>query len=292
MHRIIDGTLFERQSTPAGYLLSHRDLGHGHHEVAVCPAFDHEWVSLGAMTPQALEDARMAETCDFIDGEWVPRKRTQEMVMRAREAAAQRARSNVRRRCKHLQLCELVTLTYRENMCDRDRLMRDFDVFMKRLRRLVPDLHYVAVAERQKRGAWHMHIAVSRVLSHYAYRGHLVRSYDLLRSLWRGIVGADNGNIDVARRRRVRGSLRRLAGYLSKYIGKAFADETRPAHIKAFTASRGKLPQATVVRLGVESLTDAIDATWELLGFELARGSMHHALVGRGIYWAAIDLPS
>lgn len=290
MHRIIDGTLYKRQSDPSGYTLSHRDLGHGHHEVALFPTYT--WVEVGDLSPAALADARMAATCDFIDGEWVPRKRTQEMVMRAREAAAQRARSNVRRRCKNLQLCELVTLTYRENMVDRDRLMRDFDVFMKRLRRLVPDLHYVAVAERQKRGAWHMHIAVPRVLSHYAYRGHLVRSYDLLRSLWRGIVGADNGNIDVARRRRVRGSLRRLAAYLSKYIGKAFADDTRPSHIKAFTASRGKLPQATLVRLGVASLTDAIDSTWELLGFELARGSVHHALVGRGIYWAAIDLPS
>lgn len=290
MHRIIDGTLYKRQSDPSGYTLSHRDLGHGHHEVALFPTYT--WVEVGDLSPAALADARMAATCDFIDGEWVPRQRTQEMVMRAREAAAQRARSNVRRRCKNLQLCELVTLTYRENMVDRDRLMRDFDVFMKRLRRLVPDLHYVAVAERQKRGAWHMHIAVPRVLSHYAYRGHLVRSYDLLRSLWRGIVGADNGNIDVARRRRVRGSLRRLAAYLSKYIGKAFADDTRPAHIKAFTASRGKLPQATLVRLGVASLTDAIDSTWELLGFELARGSVHHALVGRGIYWAAIDLPS
>lgn len=292
MHRIIDGTLYERQSTPAGYLLSHRDLGHGHHEMAVCPAFDHEWVRLGEMTPQALADAQMAETCDFIDGEWVPRTRTPEQVQRSREAAAQRARSNVRRRCKHLQLCELVTLTYRENMVDRDRLMRDFDVFMKRLRRLVPDLHYVAVAERQKRGAWHMHIAVPRVLSHYAYRGHLVRSYDLLRSLWRGVVGADNGNIDVARRRRVRGSLRRLAAYLSKYIGKAFADDTRPAHIKAFTASRGRLPAATVVRLGVSELADAIADAWALLAPEFAAGNLHHAVLGRGIYWAAIDLPS
>lgn len=290
MHRIIDGTLYKRQSDPSGYTLSHRDLGHGHHEVALFPTYT--WVEVGDLSPAALADARMAATCDFIDGEWVPRARSPEQATRSREAATQRARSNVRRRCKHLQLCELVTLTYRENMGDRDRLMRDFDVFMKRLRRLVPDLHYVAVAERQKRGAWHMHIAVPRVLSHYAYRGHLVRSYDLLRSLWRGIVGADNGNIDVARRRRVRGSLRRLAAYLSKYIGKAFADDTRPSHVKAFTASRGKLPQATLVRLGVASLTDAIDSTWELLGFELARGTMHHALVGRGIYWAAIDLPS
>jgi hypothetical protein len=290
MHRIIDGTLFERQSTPSGYLLSHRDLGHGHHEVALVPSYT--WSEVGEVEPGALADAQRAATCDFIDGEWVPRQRTQEMVMRARDAAAQRARSNVRRRCKHLQLCELVTLTYRENMVDRDRLMRDFDVFMKRLRRLVPDLHYVAVAERQKRGAWHMHIAVPRVLSHYAYRGHLVRSYDLLRSLWRGIVGADNGNIDVARRRRVRGSLRRLAGYLSKYIGKAFADDTRPAHIKAFTASRGKLPQATLVRLDVADLSEAMSMVLALLGPEFQAGKLHQAMVGRGIYWAAIDLPS
>lgn len=290
MQRIIDGTLFERQSTPSGYLLSHRDLGHGHHEVALVPSYT--WVESCALTPAALEDARRAATCDFVDGEWVPRPRTPEDVQRSRDAAAQRARSNVRRRCKHLQLCELVTLTYRENMVDRDRLMRDFDVFMKRLKRVAPHLHYVAVAERQKRGAWHMHIAVPRVLSHYAYRGHLVRSYDLLRSLWRGVVGADNGNIDVARRRRVRGSLRRLAAYLSKYIGKAFADDTRPAHLKAFTASRGKLPPATLVRLNVTDLTEALSMAMDLLGEEFHSGALHQALVRPGVYWAAIDVPS
>lgn len=290
MHRIIDGTLYARQSTPSGYLLSHRDLGHGHHEVALVPSY--HWEEVGEVDPGALADARMAATCDFIDGEWVPRQRTPEQIQRTREAAAQRARSNVRRRCKHLQLCELVTLTYRENMQDRDRLMHDFDLFMKRLKRLAPGLHYVAVAERQKRGAWHMHIAVPRVLSHYAYRGQLVRSYDLLRSIWRGVVGADNGNIDVARRRRVRGSLRRLAAYLSKYIGKAFADETRPAHIKAFTASRGKLPAATLVRLEVSDLSEALSMVLALLGPEFRAGKLHQAVVRPGVYWAAIDVPS
>ena len=116
----------------------------------------------------------------------------------------------------------LLTLTYRENMTDRDRMQRDFDVFMKRLRRVAPAAQYVCVFERQKRGAWHAHIAVPRVLSHYVYKGQLVRSYDLLRSLWRGVVGADNGNVDVSRNKRVNRSSAKLASYLSKYIGKDF----------------------------------------------------------------------
>ena len=32
----------------------------------------------------------------------------------------------------------MLTLTYRENMMDRARMARDFDVFMKRIRRIFP----------------------------------------------------------------------------------------------------------------------------------------------------------
>jgi hypothetical protein len=55
-----------------------------------------------------------------------------------------------------------VTLTYAENMQDERRLMTDFDTFWKRLKRECKKhkLEYIAVAEPQERGAWHMHILV------------------------------------------------------------------------------------------------------------------------------------
>ena len=73
------------------------------------------------------------------------------------------------------------------------------------------------------------------MLSHYVYKGRLVRSYDLLRSLWRGVVGSDNGNIDVSRNKRVNRSSAKLASYLSKYIGKTFDQAEK--HVNSYSAS-------------------------------------------------------
>lgn len=55
-----------------------------------------------------------------------------------------------------------VTLTYRENMRDPRRLYEDFHAFIKRFRRCLkreghPPTEYIAAAEPQGRGAWHLH---------------------------------------------------------------------------------------------------------------------------------------
>lgn len=55
-----------------------------------------------------------------------------------------------------------VTLTYRENMKDTQRLYEDYHAFIKRLRRYLqkhghPPVEYIAAAEPQGRGAWHLH---------------------------------------------------------------------------------------------------------------------------------------
>lgn len=53
-----------------------------------------------------------------------------------------------------------ITLTYKENMQDKERLMKDFDRFFKRLKRRLKEhkLDYIAVMEPQGRGAWHVHL--------------------------------------------------------------------------------------------------------------------------------------
>jgi hypothetical protein len=55
-----------------------------------------------------------------------------------------------------------ITLTYAENMQDPEQLMKDFEVFWKRVKRAFKShkLDYVAVAEPQERGAWHLHIMI------------------------------------------------------------------------------------------------------------------------------------
>jgi len=181
-------------------------------------------------------------------------------------------------------LTVLLTLTYRENMVDRERMARDFDAFVKRVRRVIPSFEYVCVFERQKRGAWHAHIAVPRILAHYAHRGALVKSYDLLRSMWRGIVGADNGNVDVSRNKRVNRSSAKLAAYLSKYIGKTFDQAER--HVNSYSASGRALPGAVVVRVLTGCQVEAATRLVDLLAMELGNPcEFHQAWIdGGGVY--------
>lgn len=53
-----------------------------------------------------------------------------------------------------------ITLTYAENMQDEKRLLKDFELFYKRLKYAMKGhkLEYIVVAEPQERGAWHMHL--------------------------------------------------------------------------------------------------------------------------------------
>lgn len=139
--------------------------------------------------------------------------------------AAKRAKKQVRLRCKAIRADRMITLTYRENMIDKDRLKKDFDALRRRLGRLV-DFQYVAVAEHQKRGAWHLHVAV---------RGR--QNYRVLRAIWRSVVGQDNGNIDVRNPFREKGLRHKLASYLCKYMTKDFAEHA--VNEKRYWTSRG-----------------------------------------------------
>lgn len=56
-----------------------------------------------------------------------------------------------------------VTLTYKTNIRDDQKLYEDFHAFIKRFRRYLkredhPPVEYIAVAEPQGRGAWHLHV--------------------------------------------------------------------------------------------------------------------------------------
>jgi len=59
---------------------------------------------------------------------------------------------------EHKQL--FITLTYKENMTDYERLYEDFKKWLMKLKYHCKghQLEYIAVAEPQGRGAWHMHV--------------------------------------------------------------------------------------------------------------------------------------
>lgn len=75
--------------------------------------------------------------------------------------------------------CKWVTLTYKENMKDQNKLHNDFKIFNKAFRRKGFQYEYIAVAEPQGRGAWHLHVLF--------IFDHVVEYIpnDLIASIWR-----------------------------------------------------------------------------------------------------------
>ncbi|WP_310159871.1 hypothetical protein [Herbaspirillum sp. 1173] len=130
-----------------------------------------------------------------------PTKRGEGDHEKARIAAARRAKTKVRRLAKMLEADCLLTLTYRECMTDYARVEADFKAFRERLRSL-GEFHYVATLEVQKRGALHVHIACQQFPAWLKNEhGMRVRSWNLIRSMWRRVVGKNNGNVDFTRPR-------------------------------------------------------------------------------------------
>jgi hypothetical protein len=106
------------------------------------------------------------------------------------------------------------------------------------------DWQYVAVAEEQKRGAWHWHLAVC---------GR--QDVALLRASWRHVVG--EGNIDVsAPGAKGRNDALALVRYLGKYLAKGF-DECRQLNARRFRSSLGIAVSMQSLELPEEYRRDA-----------------------------------
>lgn len=69
-----------------------------------------------------------------------------------------RLRAIVNTNCTEPEKLRWITLTYAENMTDRERLYHDFHDFWLRFKRRWGKAEYIVVAEPQGRGAWHMHL--------------------------------------------------------------------------------------------------------------------------------------
>lgn len=290
-YRVIDGALYRRHSLPYAHDIRVHDLGRGHIEASVLPRY--AWGEVGNLSAGAVEDFLQASAGNIhSDSGWVPHvpshKELLDRAARNVERSTRRARSKVRRLIKAKNLTTLLTLTYRDNVTDRTQMARDFDVFIKRVRRLFPSFQYLCVFERQKRGAWHAHLAVERVQSHYLMRGALVKSFDLFRSVWRGVVGVDGGNVDLRRPKHSKGSLAKLASYLSKYISKTFGQETGQGD--GYRASGRALEKPVVVRYLGDDNSGAVAALFSLLSVEMgATVHFHHAVLDCGGYFCVLS---
>jgi len=141
--------------------------------------------------------------------------------------AIRRARSRLRRLVLSANADHLLTLTYRANVTDFGQASADLARFIRRVKQNLPAWVYIAVPERQQRGAWHWHLAVI---------GR--QDVGLLRASWRDAVG--DGNIDVQKPTN-RTANRRLAlvTYLGKYLAKGFEEGNRELNGHRYRASLG-----------------------------------------------------
>jgi len=149
--------------------------------------------------------------------------------------AIRRARSHLRRLVLSANADHLLTLTYRDNITDFDQASADLARFIRRVKQSLPEWVYIAVPERQQRGAWHWHLAVI---------GR--QDVELLRASWQHVVG--EGNIDVQKpKSRIANQRLALVKYLGKYLAKGFEDGNRVLNGHRYRASLGiQVPCKTI----------------------------------------------
>jgi len=136
-----------------------------------------------------------------------------------------------------------VTLTFAENVTDKEAAMKCWHRLAERIRRRYPQLRGVGVWQRQKRGAWHPHCLVNHYIDVNQLRPWMVaRGWG--QQMRADIVGG--GQISTGGRNG-RGVWRpqwegggRIISYLTKYLTKGFGsstDRAAAAKKKCFSGS-------------------------------------------------------
>jgi hypothetical protein len=147
------------------------------------------------------------------------------------EMSNRRAKTKIRRLCHALGADRLLTLTFRENIDELKEAWRSFKLFVQYFNRMhAHALAYIAVPERQKRGAWHFHLAIKGF-----------HNVNVLRHLWRRAAG--DGNIDITNPVKHEWKRKSLSRYISKYVSKLM---DVPAGSKRYSSSKGIVWKRTV----------------------------------------------
>ncbi len=153
-------------------------------------------------------------------------QKNSEQIEDNEQRAIRRARTAIRQTIMAAKLDHMLTLTYRENQACPRKAWRDTTRFLRLVKkRTGKPFAFIAVLERQKRGAIHVHMAV-----------HGFQDVRLLRVLWHEVIGGpEKGNVDV---QFFRQNLPTLARYLCKYITKDI-DTAHSAGDHRYKRSRG-----------------------------------------------------
>lgn len=218
MIRIIDGVAYEVTRSGSFKVKAH-DLGNGHLEVS--------YRKQEVMSELDWSKGRIADHEDMME-KW---RETHEEERRERslKVAANRAKTRARKLCKANGVDTLMTLTYRFNELDLARCKADVKEFNRRMLRILPDFGCIAFFERQDRGAWHVHFGTARIPKFFhrvnsTGQKYKVKSFDVLRAVWRSVTKERQGTVNVKRSTKAGRSAARIASYIAKYIAKAFAE--------------------------------------------------------------------
>jgi len=165
---------------------------------------------------QARWEQNKDRTLSDYQASKIPRSYSQEAVQRARRNLRRIVASNdVKLHKGDKGRPQFVTFTFAEPVEDIERVKREWQLFLKRLRRSplgTFNLRYIAVPEIQRereqktgKAVWHIHAVFFGVAP-------LDRTYDLWRNLWgNGLV-----NVKQVKARSATG----VSLYLAKYLGK------------------------------------------------------------------------
>ena len=144
-----------------------------------------------------------------------------------RYQARNRAGQNIYYLVRENNLKKMWTLTYAENMQDRQRALRDFENFIKRLNyQIGRKINYVAVIEHQKRGAIHFHMAME---DFYIKK-------DYFQEIW------THGNVAFSTYkdgRKIEKSKQSVAHYMMKYLKKDMKENPQLTGKKMYLNSKG-----------------------------------------------------
>jgi hypothetical protein len=279
MRRIIGRDVFEGKPIEGEYTLTVHELGCGHREAIVSQAVGWEHVHTLTEHEANYLEAKYGES----DAE---AKREANLYR-----AARRAKTKVRRLVKSMGLNSLLTLTYRENVTEIATAKKHLEEFVRRVRRVLPGFAYVVAFERQQRGAWHMHLAVHRLPQNLPdTKGVKVKSWNVIRKIWLSVTQSLGGNIDEKKRKRwTRQSSAKLAGYLSKYMMKAFEEGVPSSH--RYSASSHSLPEAVRQTFKGAALADLIALAYAFAGDGQCSISTYLSRFGDVFYIASESAP-
>jgi hypothetical protein len=175
---------------------------------------------------------------------------------RAASEAARRARAKVRRYCAANRLNRMGTLTYRGEGCHDPRELRShLGQFFRALRDATGGeaLPYLWVPEWHKTDhGLHAHFAVGQYIGRSLIERAWGRGFVHIKLL--GDLPVGSTSLDEARK---------AAGYLSKYVGKAF-DERRVPGLHRYEVGQGFQPATQ--RLWGRTAEHAIDVASKVMG--------------------------